>query len=91
MQQDGYASDASKTGRPAAAVHACCTQCHTVPHPSHGAGNPENGLRHFDNILWSWLTIFQCITMTDWVFVMYNTQVGVRTSIVQLCGTEQAT
>lgn len=37
--------------------------------------NPSNGLTHFDNILWAFLTIFQCMTMTDWVFVMYDTQV----------------
>ena len=33
--------------------------------------NPEM-YRHFDNILVSWLTIFQCTTMTDWVFTMYD-------------------
>lgn len=30
----------------------------------------------FNNILWAFLTIFQCTTETGWVFVMYAAQVG---------------
>ena len=29
-------------------------------------GNPESGFRHFDNILWAWLSLFQIMTLTDW-------------------------
>lgn len=36
----------------------------------------QGGARNFDNILYAWLAIFQTITMTDWVFIMYDTQVG---------------
>ncbi|GIL50395.1 hypothetical protein Vafri_6622, partial [Volvox africanus] len=36
-------------------------------------GNPNYGLTNFDNILWSWLTIFQCITLESWTDVLYLT------------------
>ncbi|GIM17343.1 hypothetical protein Vretimale_19883, partial [Volvox reticuliferus] len=34
-------------------------------------GNPYDGLVSYDNILWSWLTIFQHITLSGWSDVMY--------------------
>lgn len=38
--------------------------------------NPNYGLTSFDNILWSWLTIFQCVTLEGWTDVMYYVQVS---------------
>mmetsp|Transcript_3119 Transcript_3119/g.7221 ORF Transcript_3119/g.7221 Transcript_3119/m.7221 type:complete len:1718 (+) Transcript_3119:685-5838(+) len=32
---------------------------------------PNFGFTTFDNIMWAWLTIFQCISMEGWTFVMY--------------------
>ncbi|XP_073724142.1 voltage-dependent R-type calcium channel subunit alpha-1E isoform X2 [Misgurnus anguillicaudatus] len=40
------------------------------------AGNwtgPNDGITQFDNILFSVLTVFQCITMEGWTTVLYNT------------------
>ncbi|GLC45300.1 Caveolin-2 [Pleodorina starrii] len=34
-------------------------------------GNPYGGLVSYDNMLWSWLTIFQHITLSGWTDVMY--------------------
>ncbi|GLI71626.1 hypothetical protein VaNZ11_016896 [Volvox africanus] len=34
-------------------------------------GNPYDGFVGYDNILWSWLTIFQHITLSGWTDVMY--------------------
>ncbi|GIL68548.1 hypothetical protein Vafri_21814 [Volvox africanus] len=34
-------------------------------------GNPYDGFVSYDNILWSWLTIFQHITLSGWSDVMY--------------------
>ncbi|GIL88323.1 hypothetical protein Vretifemale_16288 [Volvox reticuliferus] len=34
-------------------------------------GNPYDGFVSYDNILWSWLTIFQHITLSGWTDVMY--------------------
>eukprot|EP00892_Ulva_mutabilis_P001295 jgi/Ulvmu1/11166/UM072_0002.1 len=39
--------------------------------------NPNHGLISFDNILWSWLTIFQCVSLEGWTEVMYAVQDGV--------------
>ena len=36
--------------------------------------NPNHDITSFDNILWAWLTIFQCITMTNWTDIMYQLQ-----------------
>ncbi|KAK3250718.1 Caveolin-2 [Cymbomonas tetramitiformis] len=36
--------------------------------------NPNFDITRFDNILWAWLTIFQCITMEGWTDVMYFAQ-----------------
>jgi hypothetical protein len=38
--------------------------------------NPNFGSTSFDNILWAWLTIFQCISLEGWVDVMYMLQDG---------------
>lgn len=32
---------------------------------------PNFGITSFDNIMWAWLTIFQCISMEGWTTVMY--------------------
>ena len=32
---------------------------------------PNFGITTFDNIMWGWLTIFQCISMEGWTFQMY--------------------
>ncbi|KAJ9520848.1 hypothetical protein QJQ45_014049 [Haematococcus lacustris] len=38
-------------------------------------GSPGGGgMRNFDTILAAWLAIFQYITVTDWVFIMYDCQ-----------------
>lgn len=37
--------------------------------------NPNHGLTSFDNILWSWLTIFQCVSLEGWTDIMYAVQV----------------
>ncbi|XP_057212233.1 voltage-dependent R-type calcium channel subunit alpha-1E isoform X4 [Triplophysa rosa] len=34
---------------------------------------PNDGITQFDNILFSLLTVFQCITMEGWTTVLYNT------------------
>lgn len=36
--------------------------------------NPNYGITSFDNILAAWLTIFQCVTMTNWTDIMYQMQ-----------------
>mmetsp|Transcript_58372 Transcript_58372/g.186072 ORF Transcript_58372/g.186072 Transcript_58372/m.186072 type:complete len:1616 (+) Transcript_58372:485-5332(+) len=40
--------------------------------------NPNNDITSFDNILWAWLTIFQCISMEGWTDVMYFVQDAVN-------------
>uniref|UniRef100_A0A7S0CQF9 Voltage-gated ion channel superfamily n=1 Tax=Micromonas pusilla TaxID=38833 RepID=A0A7S0CQF9_MICPS len=37
------------------------------------ANNPNYGITSFDNIEYSWLTIFQCITLEGWTPIMYMT------------------
>lgn len=38
-------------------------------------GNPDiGGFRNFDNILFTWIQLFQHTLMQDWSFVMFNTQ-----------------
>lgn len=37
--------------------------------------NPNYGITSFDNIVWAWVTIFQCITTEGWVDIMYALQV----------------
>ncbi|KAG2451635.1 hypothetical protein HYH02_003415 [Chlamydomonas schloesseri] len=37
-------------------------------------GNPNYGMTSYDHILWSWLTIFQHITLSGWTDTMYMTQ-----------------
>lgn len=37
-------------------------------------GNPNSGMTSFDNILWAWMTIFQCVTQEGWTDVMYAVQ-----------------
>lgn len=34
------------------------------------------GMTNFDNILWTWVTIFQCITTEGWTDIMYALQVS---------------
>lgn len=36
--------------------------------------NPNFGITSFDNILWAWLTIFQCISLEGWTDIMYQIQ-----------------
>eukprot|EP00198_Chlamydomonas_reinhardtii_P012109 XP_001701446.1 voltage-gated Ca2+ channel, alpha subunit [Chlamydomonas reinhardtii] len=36
--------------------------------------NPNYGMTSYDHILWSWLTIFQHITLSGWTDTMYMTQ-----------------
>lgn len=33
---------------------------------------PNDGITQFDNILFSILTVFQCITMEGWTTILYN-------------------
>ena len=33
--------------------------------------NPNYGITSFDNIEYSWLTIFQCVTLEGWTPIMY--------------------
>lgn len=46
--------------------------------------NPTFGLISFDNILWSWLTIFQCVSLEGWTEVMYAVQVCIP-CLKQVC------
>ena len=32
------------------------------------------GITSFDNVLWAWLTVFQCLTLTNWTDIMYQMQ-----------------
>ncbi|XP_077005154.1 voltage-dependent N-type calcium channel subunit alpha-1B-like isoform X14 [Tamandua tetradactyla] len=34
---------------------------------------PNFGITSFDNILFAILTVFQCITMEGWTYILYNT------------------
>ena len=45
--------------------------------------NPNFGLTSFDNILWAWLTIFQCVTLEGWTDVMYYVQVSLIDSVAR--------
>ena len=36
--------------------------------------NPNSGMTSFDNILWAWVAIFQCITQEGWTDIMYAMQ-----------------
>lgn len=38
--------------------------------------NPNHGMTNFDNIVWAWVTIFQCITTEGWTDIMYALQVS---------------
>ena len=56
--------------------------CPTQPQPDAPLGtfcaafeNPNNGMTNFDNIVWAWVTIFQCITTEGWTDIMYALQV----------------
>ena len=40
---------------------------------------PNFGYSNFDNIAWTWLTIFQCISMEGWTNIMYMTMDTVTT------------
>lgn len=70
--------------------HGSGTSCHAPMHELHGhqendyglfcfeggwSNNPNYGFTSFDNILWSWLTIFQCVSLEGWTDIMYMTQV----------------
>jgi hypothetical protein len=33
--------------------------------------NPNDGMTSFDNVVWAWLTIFQCITQEGWTDIMF--------------------
>ena len=46
-----------------------------------GASNP-NGVNSFDNILWAFITIFQCISLEGWVDNMYMLQDGMAPWVV---------
>ena len=46
-----------------------------------GASNP-NGVNSFDNILWAFITIFQCISLEGWVDNMYMLQEGMAPWVV---------
>ena len=46
-----------------------------------GTGNP-NGVNGFDNILWAFITIFQCISLEGWVDNMYMLQEGMAPWVV---------
>ncbi len=48
--------------------------CVSWGNPGADAGDPSLGFRDFDNILYSFLVIFQHMTLTDWTEVMYDTQ-----------------
>lgn len=38
--------------------------------------HPNHGMTSFDNILWAWVTIFQCVTTEGWTDIMYQLQVS---------------
>lgn len=41
---------------------------------------PNFGITNFDNILFSVLTVFQCITMEGWVDILYNVSLSTEKS-----------
>jgi hypothetical protein len=53
--------------------------CPAAPEPAaapHGMfcarfDNPNGGMTSFDNVVWAWLTIFQCITQEGWTDVLF--------------------
>ena len=44
--------------------------------------NPNYNITSFDNILYAWLTIFQCISLEGWTDVMYDLMDGFGDSVV---------
>lgn len=46
-------------------------------------GNPNDGMTSFDNIIWAWAAIFQCITTEGWTDIMYALQVSAVCSCIQ--------
>lgn len=44
--------------------------------------NPNNGMTNFDNIVWAWVTIFQCLTTEGWTDIMYALQVGRQSFLI---------
>lgn len=63
----GGGFDCAAAGRAEAAYGTFCFE-------GGWAANPNFGFTSFDNILWSWLTIFQCVSLEGWTDVMYMVQ-----------------
>uniref|UniRef100_A0A9J7X962 Calcium channel, voltage-dependent, R type, alpha 1E subunit a n=1 Tax=Cyprinus carpio carpio TaxID=630221 RepID=A0A9J7X962_CYPCA len=61
-------SDSSEIDFPCGAKN--CPENYNCTGPFPG---PNDGITQFDNILFSILTVFQCITMEGWTAVLYNT------------------
>jgi Ion transport protein len=51
--------------------------------------NPNYGFTSFDNILWAWLTIFQCVSLEGWTDTMYYVQVRATAAVRQLVAAAQ--
>jgi hypothetical protein len=43
-----------------------CTRYGNQPPPGPGNGNPDWGQRQFDNILYTWIAVFQHVIPQDW-------------------------
>lgn len=66
--------------------------CPTDPNPAAGAPfgmfcapfqNLNSGMTSFDNVLWAWITIFQCITQEGWTDIMYAVWVSNSCNMMQ--------
>ncbi|XP_059359981.1 probable voltage-dependent R-type calcium channel subunit alpha-1E isoform X7 [Carassius carassius] len=65
---DSERADSSELDFPCGAK--LCPENYNCTGPWQG---PNDGITQFDNILFSILTVFQCITMEGWTAVLYNT------------------
>ncbi|GLC39690.1 Caveolin-2 [Pleodorina starrii] len=67
-QQPGGSSPPVAQPGPRGGGFVCPADSYCTPY-----SNPNYDKTSFDNILWAWLTIFQCITLESWTDVMYFT------------------
>jgi len=68
-ETNGFKQESEKSVRRCSAHLEEYSECKTFR-------NPNFGSTSFDNILWAWLTIFQCISLEGWTDVMYMLQDG---------------
>jgi hypothetical protein len=49
-------------------------ECYDMYECARGLDNPNHGVTNFDNILYSFLTTFQCVTLEGWTLIMIMVQ-----------------